>query len=168
MITNRWFNGIEGSSDAFLVRRKVFVEEQGFLEQSEFDAYDAQSMHLVIYDGENPIAAGRLYHDGKTFRLGRLAVIKEYRGQGVGDMLIKVLLLKAFGFSPSKVCLSAQIHAKDFYERYGFFVDGEEIEEEGVRHVPMSVTKETLVFKSKCGHDKTFWDFFEQTPPSRI
>jgi predicted GNAT family N-acyltransferase len=162
LITNKWFNGIENAPDATSIRQEVFVEEQQFPVESEFDALDAQSVHVVVYDDGRPVATGRVLHDGKTFRIGRLAVIKEYRGKGFGDLLIKLLLLKVFEFNPSVVRISAQTYAKGFYERYGFAQVGDEFMEDGVPHIPMDVTKETLVFKSKCGHDKTYADFFSE------
>ncbi|MGI6153745.1 MAG: GNAT family N-acetyltransferase [Christensenellaceae bacterium] len=167
MITNKWFNGIENAKGAVDLRREVFVQEQQIPEEGEFDALDSQAMHLVVYDGETPVATGRVVHDGKTFRIGRLAVKKDCRGQGFGDLLIKLLLLKVFEFGPSVVRISAQTYAQAFYERYGFRKTGDEFMEEGIPHIPMEVTKETLVFKSKCGHDKTFWDFFEEAGPEQ-
>lgn len=168
MITNKWTNGTKGEifNEARAIRKEVFVEEQGFPEDAEFDAFDDMAMHVILYDDAKAIATGRVYHDGKTFRIGRIATKKEYRGQGLGDLLVKLLLLKAFEFSPSIVKVDAQKRLQAFYERYGFYADGDEFEDSGVvRAIPMSITKDTFVFKSKCGHDKTFWDFFEEKPP---
>lgn len=162
MITNQWFCGIEQAPDAQVVRNKVFVEEQGFTPEAEFDVFDNQAMHVVLYDNDTPVGTGRVYHDGKTFRLGRICVVKEMRGQNMGDLLLRLLLIKAFEFNPSQVRLDAQVRVQQFYEKFGFVVDGEITEEEGVPHVPMYVTKETLVMRSGCGKEMRYEDLFPE------
>ncbi len=164
MIKNKWLLGNADITEALALRREVFSEEQGFDAKLDHDEADDLAMHLIIYDGKTPVATGRVYHDGKTFRVGRCCVKKSARGQGVGDLLIKLLLLKVFEFGPSVVKISAQEHAVGFYEKYGFYVDGEGYLEEGEPHLPMSITKETLVFPTKCGKAKHFSDFFDEKP----
>ncbi len=163
MITNQWFCGIEHAPEARAVRNAVFVEEQGFAPDDEFDVFDEQAMHVVIYDGDEAVGTGRVYYDGKTFRVGRICVLKEARGQGIGDLLMRLLLVKAFAFAPSQVRLDAQVRVKGFYENFGFAVDGGQTEEAGVPHVPMCVTKETLVLKSGCGKEMRYEDLFPET-----
>lgn len=160
MITNQWFCGIENAPDARFVQEEVFVKEQGFPPEEEFDVFDAQAMHVVIYDGEKPVGTGRLYHDGKTFRIGRICVVKEERGQGIGDLMMRVLLVKAFGYKPSQVRLDSQVSAQGFYENFGFVPDGDIMDDAGVPHIPMRVTKDTLVFKSNCGKEMRYGDLF--------
>jgi hypothetical protein len=72
--------------------------------------------------------------------------------------------LKAFEFNPGEVRLSSRADTADFYKRYGFFVTGGGYMEAGVPHVPMSVTRASMVFPGKCGRDKHFEDFFERRP----
>ena len=66
--------------EAVRIRKTVFVEEQGF--QDEFDKIDSYARHLVLFDGENPIAVCRFFRNEETgdFTVGRIAVLKEYRG----------------------------------------------------------------------------------------
>lgn len=162
MITNEWILGSGDLSVPRAIRRKVFIEEQQVDEKEEMDALDSQSMHLVIYDDRQPIATGRIWHDGQTFRIGRCCVLAKMRGQGIGDLLVKLLLLKSFEFSPSEVRVDAQTHVQGFYERYGFQKAGNKFIKAGIPHISMSICKETLVFPSKCGHEKRFDDFFEE------
>ncbi|MDL2236747.1 GNAT family N-acetyltransferase [Christensenellaceae bacterium OttesenSCG-928-K19] len=164
MITNKWIAGNGEWEDAKKLRREVFIEEQNVAEEQEFDDLDLQSLHLVVYDGDTPIATGRIWHDGKTFRIGRCCVTKSERGGGIGDLLLKLLLIKTFEYNPSEVRIHAQTYAVPFYERYGFACEGEEYMEENIPHKTMSVTKETLVIPSKCGKDKHFEDFFTAVP----
>ncbi|HBU11697.1 MAG TPA: GNAT family N-acetyltransferase [Clostridiales bacterium] len=161
MIMNKWVTGNGDLTDAFALRKKVFVEEQHVAEVGEFDGLDEQSIHLVVYDGELPVATGRIWHDGKTFRIGRCCVERAQRGMGIGDLLIKLLLLKVFEYNPSEVRIHAQTHAEKFYEKYGFERIGDEYDEEGLPHVTMRATKETLRFPSKCGEVRRFEDFFK-------
>ena len=74
--------------EAMEIREKVFVEEQGFLE--EFDEIDSYAAHLVLFDQDEPIAACRFFQEKEKqdYIVGRIAVIKEYRGQKIG---VKVL-----------------------------------------------------------------------------
>ncbi|MEA5003103.1 MAG: GNAT family N-acetyltransferase [Christensenella sp.] len=160
MITNQWICGNGDLADVIAVRESVFVAEQGFAREDEFDLFDEQAMHVVIYDGERPIGTGRLYHDGKTFKIGRLCVLAEERGQGVGDLMMRLLLVKAFEFDPSEVRLDAQERAKGFYENFGFEADGAVVHEAGIPHVPMRVTKESLLLKSGCGKELRYGDLF--------
>ncbi len=162
MITNKWILGNGDYTDALKLRHQVFVEEQGVTEEPDPDELDAMAMHLVIYDEEKPVATGRVYHDGKSFCLGRICVKNDVRGQGIGDLLMKLLILKAFEFSPSEVKIGAQKQAENFYKRYGFFETGDAYMEVGIPHVPMSITKESMVFPSKCGKEKHFEDFFDR------
>ena len=72
------------------VRNTVFVEEQGFVD--EFDETDAIAWHVVIYNGDKPLATGRVFPDSPdVYHIGRVAVIKEYRSRGVGRMVMNAL-----------------------------------------------------------------------------
>lgn len=153
MITNEWIPGTGDIADALALRRAVFVEEQGVPEDIEMDEADAQAMHLVIYDDGQPVAAGRVWFDGSTFRLGRCAVQKNMRGRGIGDLLVKLLAIKALEFA-DEVHIHAQTSARAFYERYGFSQTGDEFDEAGIAHVPMTVTRDALVLPSRCGAAK--------------
>lgn len=162
MITNKWINGRDDISDALKIRSDVFEKELEMTDEPEEDENDELSLHLVLYDDGDPVATGRIYHDGKTFRIGRCAVLKEKRGAGFGDMLIKLLLLKAFTYNPSEIIISSRLVQAPFYEKYGFVKFGEEYMEAAEPHIKMSVNKETLCFPSKCGSDKKFEDLFEE------
>ena len=111
--------------EALDLRITVFVEEQGFVD--EVDEADDFATHLVMYDGEKPIATCRFFlkEDKETYMFGRLCVLKEYRGKSLGrEMLKKVeYIVKEKG--GKAIILHAQYHAKPFYERCGFTQQGE-------------------------------------------
>ena len=75
--------------EALDLRIKVFVDEQGFVD--EVDEFDSVATHLVMYDGEKPIATCRFYlkEDKETYMFGRLCVLKEYRGKSLGREMLK-------------------------------------------------------------------------------
>lgn len=152
MITGKWITGQQDLTDVLEIRQKVFVQEQGFPAETERDAFDAQAMHALMFDGETPVATGRLYFDGVRLFLGRICVLKEYRGQSIGDLMTRLMILRGFDFA-KEIYLHAQPQAQGFYERYGFRAEGEPFLEEGQEHVLMRLKKEETRFPSKCGED---------------
>lgn len=117
------------------LREKVFIEEQRVPRELEWDEWDARSDHAVACDGTGrAIGTARLSPDG---RIGRMAVLREWRRRGVGTALMKAMLDQARGRSLSRVTLHAQIHAAGFYRRFGFSEWGGKFLEAGIPHVEM-------------------------------
>ncbi len=117
------------------VREKVFVEEQGVARELEWDDVDAICDHAVAFDGNGrSIGTARLLPDA---RIGRMAVLKEWRGLGVGAALLAAMLARARGKGMTEVTLHAQQQAADFYRHFGFREQGEEFQEAGIPHVEM-------------------------------
>lgn len=123
--------------DALDLRITVFVNEQGFVD--EVDEADSYSTHLVMYDGEKPIATCRFFlkEDNETYMFGRLCVLKEYRGKSLGREMLKKVeeIVKERG--GKAIILHSQYHAKDFYVRCGFSQQGEIDYEQKVPHAWM-------------------------------
>ncbi|RJF96331.1 GNAT family N-acetyltransferase [Noviherbaspirillum saxi] len=117
------------------VRHRVFVIEQKVPLDMEWDEMDAQCLHAVVHgdDGE-PIATGRLLPDG---HIGRMAVVKSMRGDGIGGLVLQALMEEARKRGDRSVVLSAQTQAEPFYQRHGFTREGEEFMEAGIPHVQM-------------------------------
>ncbi len=137
MITPKFTLGL--NPDAQALRQKIFVEEEGFKE--EFETADAEAWHLVLYRDGTPIATGRILKiDPETYRLGRVAVIKEYRGHKIGTYVMRFLETKVQELGGRKTILDAQLDKKGFYEKCGYrYADnGEVFFEEGYPHVKMS------------------------------
>lgn len=123
-------------TDAHAIRIKVFVEEQGFV--SEIDDLDDEAWHLVMYDGVTPAATARAFiDDAGLCKIGRVAVMREYRGQHLGEQLMLHFEdeLKKLGARQFKV--SAQVRASGFYEKLGYVRHGEEYLDEYCPHVDM-------------------------------
>lgn len=149
MITAKWTMGKANMEDAALVRTKVFIEEQGFSAQNEFDEIDEISLHVIIYKDEEPCATGRLYYR-QGYRIGRIAVLKGQRGTGLGDLTVRMLLFKAFEQGAEDVTVCAQLQAQGFYEKFGFIPTEEQTADEGVPHVIMKITPQTAHLAGKC------------------
>lgn len=153
MIKSEFIPGSKDVSEAFAIREEVFVEEQKCPRQEEYDEFDSSALHLVVYVGEEPAATGRIWHDGKSFRIGRLAVRKKFRGQKLGDLAIRLLLNKAFNSGAERVNINAQVYIMPLYEKFGFKAYGEEFLEAGLPHFAMSVGKDEVKYPSDCcGH----------------
>ncbi|MGN1202551.1 MAG: GNAT family N-acetyltransferase [Eubacterium sp.] len=122
------------SNDAMLVRKTVFIDEQGF--RDEFDEIDKFAVHLVAYDDDKPIAACRFFwsNERNAYLIGRLAVIKEYRGTKLGAKMIKNAeeLIKAKG--GTAVELHSQEQAVGFYQKQGYTICSEMEYEEFCPH----------------------------------
>lgn len=117
------------------VRRAVFIDEQGVPEALEWDEYDAVSTHWLALAGDgSPIGCARLLPDG---HLGRMAVLPDWRGCGVGRALLDAVLHAARMRGARLLRLSAQTHAAGFYARAGFVADGPAYDEAGIPHVAM-------------------------------
>lgn len=129
--------GIEAAPEAVLIRKAVFMEEQGF--ENEFDSVDTYAFHAVLFTDENiPAACGRLYsNDSKCFIIGRIAVQKPFRGKGLGERIVKALENKARELGGHETELSAQVRAMGFYEKLGYFPFGEEYLDEYCPHISM-------------------------------
>lgn len=119
------------------IRTRVFVEEQGFVE--EFDATDAAAVHLVAFVGQRAVGTCRVFYheDRKSYVIGRVAVDRDMRGKNIGAGLLVAAetLVKRQG--GSSICLDAQVRAAQFYEKSGYRKDGEIFLEEGCPHVTM-------------------------------
>lgn len=122
-------------AEAQRVRETVFVVEQGVPPEIELDEWDERCDHALAYDaGGRVIGTGRLLPDG---HVGRMAVLREARGQGVGARLLEALIERARTRRMGRVVLNAQTHAVPFYARFGFAVEGATFMEAGIPHVTM-------------------------------
>ena len=120
------------------IRAKVFIEEQGVPQELEWDGLDEHAYHVMALaaDGK-PIGTGRLLQDG---HIGRVAVLQEWRGKGVGKALLDLLLVVANKMGYEEVKLNAQVRVLDFYLGRGFVAQGKEFMEAGIPHVAMTRT----------------------------
>ncbi|MFD0697260.1 GNAT family N-acetyltransferase [Paenibacillus sp. GCM10027628] len=121
---------IEELEACFEVRMKVFVEEQQVPEELEMDEKDespAACHHVLMVDEERPVATARWYfYEDKTAKFQRVAVLKEYRGKGLGKQLILEMEQQARELDAQFAILDAQCQAEGFYSQLGYRVISEE------------------------------------------
>ena len=143
MIRTVWYGSGEEYTPSRQIRETVFVEEQGYTLEEEFDEYDAVCPHLVLFEGETPVATGRLIllPDG-TAKLGRIAVLKNHRGKHLGAKIVEALLEKAKLLGAKRAYVSAQCYAIPFYNKFGFKEYGEEYPDGRIPHIDMDLTLE--------------------------
>ena len=120
------------------VRFLVFVDEQGVPPEMEEDEHDPAALHLLALDNRNqPVACGRVIFQGDSALIGRMAVLKPHRHQGIGTRLLQELLRQARQQGASDVQLHAQCEAEPFYRRLAFVPIGPVFEEAGIPHQTM-------------------------------
>jgi len=138
----KWIQPGDDLADAYAIRTKVFIEEQQVPAELEMDEIDPITDHLVLYIDHNPAATGRIVWETPV-ALGRIAVLPEYRGTGVGAEIVRNLAAKVFEKGVNEVHLHAQIQAQGFYEKLGFVAYGAIYEEAGIPHVSMRKRADT-------------------------
>ncbi len=129
-----WNNDAERLSD---IRRTVFIEEQKVPENLEWDETDANCTHVLVTDNNGkPIATARITADG---HIGRMAVLRAHRNQGIGSAMIKQLVEYAQEQLLMRVTLHAQLTAMPFYARHGFVSISDEFMDAGIPHQTMQL-----------------------------
>lgn len=139
IMTQQWETGRveladwdESSSALRTIRETVFIHEQGVPVELEWDGLDSSCAHVLAWnDRGEAIGTARMQRNGT---IGRMAVLKDWRGRGVGQALLQTLLDLAIKQGLARVSLSAQIHALGFYERAGFHIVGEPYMDAGIPH----------------------------------
>lgn len=122
-------------SDLKRIREAVFVKEQGVPLEMEWDEHDNTAHHILAIDDQGQVlGTARLLPDG---RIGRMAVLVEWRKQGIGSALLQHLLNKARLLHFDSITLSAQVSAIPFYEKMGFTRVGKLYTEAGIPHQQM-------------------------------
>ncbi|MDK2807642.1 MAG: hypothetical protein PWP24_375 [Clostridiales bacterium] len=141
MIEGKYLYGANDNlSEAFSIRRKVFVEEEGMEEKEEFDGFDEMCVHAVIsVEGKN-LGTGRILYDGDEFEIGHICILREERRKLYGDFLVRMLIDKAFLSGASEVVVYTPNRFVPFYQKIGFFVECEEVNHK----VKMKLNKGTL------------------------
>jgi predicted GNAT family N-acyltransferase len=134
LTTGAW-DAVAGSCRG--VRDAVFVQEQKVPGELEHDGKDAECLHvLALLQNGRPIGTGRLLADG---HIGRMAVLPDWRGQGVGGAMLALLIEEARERGHVTVALNAQVSALGFYQGFGFEAVGDRFIEAGLSHQAMAL-----------------------------
>lgn len=150
------------------IRQRVFVEEQGVPPQLEWDATDDIADHYLAVNADNePVAVARLFSTlEETAHIGRMAVLPDWRGKGIGEALLHHLIAEA-GEPFNELRLSAQQQAIAFYQRSGFHVSSDPYDDAGIPHVDMRCLAPDLIatelgnrtLPMLLGNDRQSWLF---------
>ena len=124
---------------AFDIRRAVFIEEQSIPEAEEWDDADAIATHFLASDATGPAGTARLIPAGDRVKIGRVAVLPQWRGTGLGRRIMQAALDHAEAAGFRIATLEAQLHAIAFYERLGFVAEGPVFDDgSGILHRTMT------------------------------
>ncbi len=116
------------------IRTAVFIKEQNVPVELEWDEFDNDSTHILAYYNNKAVATARLVNDG---HIGRMAVLKVYRRRNIGKKMLKYILELAHKNQITKIELSAQQHAVEFYKKQGFSVISDIYLDAGIPHYDM-------------------------------
>lgn len=116
------------------IRETVFIDEQHVPVDLEWDDLDQDACHVLVCLGDEGIGTARLLNDG---HIGRMSVLPDYRGMGLGSKMLTLLIDKARELALDIVVLSAQLHAIPFYQTHGFHVVSDSYMDAGIVHKDM-------------------------------
>ena len=120
---------------AYPIREEVFIREQGVPQELELDEQDETAIHVLAYQDGQCIGTARLVNLGnQSMQIGRMAVLTQYRGNGIGKRILEELIELSRKQGTSSIILHAQIIAIAFYEKLGFLPEGPEYLEAGIAH----------------------------------
>ncbi len=123
------------ADEANAIRRTVFVEEQGVDASLEYE-HEEESHHYLLYLGEKPVATARWRETKAGIKLERFAVLPPFRNRGIGEIILKEVLVDVLPLEKS-IYLHSQANAVRFYQRNGFHTVGEMFVEAGIEHFLM-------------------------------
>ena len=128
MISTKWFQGIN-LDEVLNIRKLVFESELNFDSSYIYDDFDSFSKSVLVYDSRKPVGTGRLtFKDGK-YLIDKICVLKEYRNNAYGELIIRMLVRKAVDTGAEKTYAHVDKGIKKLFEKIGFIVD-EELENE--------------------------------------
>ncbi len=122
------------------LRRTVFIEEQNVPEADEMDDLDTDAIHLLATDdADRPVATARLLVRDEIGKIGRVCVLADQRGTGMGAALMRAAIDALAARGVRQVRLGSQTHAMGFYEKLGFVAEGPVYDDAGIPHRDMAL-----------------------------
>ena len=131
--------GINDLLETYLIRKKVFVEEQNISYEDEYDFVENDRIVILVkYNGIN-CATGRINIKGNIANLERICVLKEYRNLSIGKYLINILINISKDKNCNLITLGAQLQALGFYRKLGFKEFGDNYLDANILHQNMKL-----------------------------
>ena len=124
------------------IRLRVFVKEQGVPREIELDSDDERALHFLAYCRERAVGTARVVVKRGAAKIGRMAVLRSYRGKGVGRELLRRAVKAAREKGAKRIFLHAQVPVIGFYEKLGFRCTGRLFMEAGIPHRKMVLMTE--------------------------
>jgi len=131
------FNEKELAEQAFAIRRKVFVEEEGVDPDLEYD-HEEESHHYLLFMGGKALATARWRETEKGIKLERFAMLPEFRNRGLGGIILKEVIKDVVPFG-KVIYLHSQLRTVSFYERHNFLKEGSVFYEANMGHYMMKL-----------------------------
>jgi predicted GNAT family N-acyltransferase len=125
---------------AFGIRMRVFVTEQGVPKEIEMDRDDKRAFHFLAFEGNQAVGTARVVMRHRSAKIGRMAVLKNYRGRGIGRRLLRHAVLTAKKQGAQEIYLHAQVPVIGFYEAMAFRCVSAVFKEAGIPHRKMVLT----------------------------
>ncbi len=136
-ITVHIYKGLENIEKLHKIRREVFIKEQNVSEEIEIDGEDYRCVHIALEKDDIVIATARLINKPNGLYIGRVAVLKDYRGLGLGKKVMMELHKYLKNENVEEVYLNAQIQVIDFYKSIGYEEISDFFVEANIKHKKM-------------------------------
>jgi len=149
---------------AFAIRMHVFVREQGVPEELEMDRDDKRAIHFLAFNGSKPAGTARLVMRQGSAKIGRMAVLTQYRRKGIGTKLLRRAIIAARRGGAQKIYLHAQVPVIGFYATMGFRCVGSVFKEAGIPHRMMAWTRHHKNWRRRVRRS----DVFRLDPPEEF
>lgn len=142
----------DGAEVALDIRRRVFGGEMGLAALAGPDEGDRMAVYALAFDEAGaPSGAGRLYIDeADRFMMDAVCVLKEARGKYLGDLIARMLLLRALELNANAVCARATPESAPFFERYGFKPQGGPETSRGISLLLLRATAAEIDIEGTC------------------
>jgi predicted GNAT family N-acyltransferase len=131
----------EAKAQAFAIRMRVFVREQRVPAAIELDRDDDRAIHFLATSDGRAVGTARVVSHHGSAKIGRMAVLKSYRGKGVGKKLLQRAVATAKQLGARTIYLHAQVPVIEFYEKLRFRCVGPVFDEAGIPHRKMILKK---------------------------
>jgi glucose-6-phosphate 1-epimerase len=131
--------GADQMALAYAIRRRVFIEEQGIDETLERDEHDQHALHVLAMQDQQAVGCGRMEETGEGAKIGRMAVLPDWRGRGIGRLVLDFLVDAARSNGFKLAYLHAQLPVEGFYLKRGFNPVGEVFQEARIPHRRMEL-----------------------------
>ena len=130
-------NDEENLKKIFKIREEVFQKEQDIDKNLDFDGNDSKAIQILMKYNNEQIGCARIRFINSKAKLERIALIKKYRGSGLGKVLVDYLVFYCKSKEVKEIYFDAQYYLENFYKKCGFISEGKPFDEVGIKHIKM-------------------------------